>query len=173
LSVTGEQGETFASGLRHQESVERVSMMQRQVLHFDGMSAIDGQLAKRLCLDVLPKIAVNGEFAQRFLDRDLPDCRHRNYDVIPLVADRSDGRAGKTFGAVQSPEQDVGCPTRDSPSAFLTIEHVNDLVRRLIEVVRHPDLAPQRSRCAPGQMGLCLVDVHLHGHEAMKPDLCR
>jgi hypothetical protein len=50
---------------------------------------------------VLTKVAVHRELADRLLDRELPQRRHRDVDGVHRIRDRGDDFRGQSFRALQ------------------------------------------------------------------------
>jgi hypothetical protein len=84
------QAGAFDLGLGHQESIERVAMVPRQVLDRFGMQTVDRQLHEVELAERREPAVCETQLSERSLDRDLPDAgsaQEHRFDI----GERSDG----------------------------------------------------------------------------------
>lgn len=80
----------FRHGGRHDESVERISMMRFEILHRDGVLRRNRQFNESTLEAVLANFfQINAELPQANLDRNFPEARGADIDFCGVVYEHS------------------------------------------------------------------------------------
>ncbi len=132
--------------LGHQQSIEGIPVQRGQVACLLSMEKGDRQVDEAFFRDDGIEIVRRLQSAERFLDRDLPAGHGTDVRLVFGLSYRCarsvrDGRCRPTTREM--------CVYRAKGAALaIAFEVRNDVVRRLVEILRHRNQAGKPSRCA-------------------------
>src|SRR5258707_1060016 len=107
VRISGDQGETFAAGLRHQHPVEWIPVNHWQAPGSYGVGETDRKFPEAAVADTLGKICRRGDLAERLLDGDFPDRGRADADIRLLIKPVLD-LIRQLWVIGQSPQHDMG-----------------------------------------------------------------